>query len=59
MIISFMFISCNTQPQEPRYIVLGGGETPMFLDTKTNDVYMVVRGVPLTIYKTNLTKAKP
>jgi len=55
LLISFAVTSCNTQPKEPRYVVLSGGEFPMFLDTKTNEVYMVIPGRPPNIYKKSLT----
>lgn len=55
LLISFAVSGCNTQSKEPRYIPLNVGNFPMFIDTKTNEVYMVVPGTPPKIYKKSIT----
>ncbi|MEO6254707.1 MAG: hypothetical protein ABIO79_15450 [Ferruginibacter sp.] len=52
LLISFAVTGCNTQPKEPRYVVLSNGESPVFLDTKTQEVYVIyVGGDKPVIYK--------
>jgi len=56
-LVSCAVISCTTQPTESRYVVLSNGELPVFLDTKTNEVYVVQPfhdGKPI-IYKKSLS----
>ncbi|HBI00040.1 MAG TPA: hypothetical protein DHV26_03620 [Cytophagales bacterium] len=56
----FIFSACScTKNKQPRYIVIGTGDIPTFLDTETREVYSIQTydGSAPDVYKTSLEKA--
>lgn len=60
LVIIVSVCSCSDNEKErDRYIVIGTGEFPTFLDTKTREVYSIQtneNSIP-DVYKTSLEKA--
>ena len=58
LLLAVSLLSCTNNKQD-RYIVLGTGEIPTFLDTKTNEIYTVqpFHDSKPWIYKTPLSDA--
>ncbi len=60
MFLVGVFLSSCTQKEENRYIVLSTGDKPIFLDTKTKEIYAIffVVGSDILIYKKALSQVE-